>query len=267
MAKKNNSLLGDIFKGAVNLTGEVIKTTYDAATSKTAQKIYKETANLTKDAVVGAAGLTKDAVVGAVDLLNTSPKKKIIKYMENILLNMNYKKFHLIFAEHLKDQTKNVSVEEATNKVIEQMKKMKEVAVSSEKYEEQIENYEKEFKKFKSHWMAISAANLFWTLKCIGKEHPFMELDELTKSDLNEIWDTAVLNTIKDKNPDAVKYIDKYYLGWKSGDKENMRKSLNIFLKECFGSDKVHIGNEYIVMVCIKQELIIYSEDIKKLLD
>ena len=80
MAKKNNSLLGDIFKGAVNLTGEVIKITYDAATSKTAQKIYKETANLTKDAVVGTAGLTKDAVVGAVDLLNTSPKKKIIKY-------------------------------------------------------------------------------------------------------------------------------------------------------------------------------------------
>ena len=34
-----------------------------------------------------------------------------------------------------------------------------------------------------------------------------MELDKLTKSDLNEIWDTAVLNTIKDKNPDAVKYI------------------------------------------------------------
>ena len=262
MAKKDNSLLGDILKGAIDLTGEVIKTTYDAATSKTAQKIYKETANLTKDAVVGAAGLTKDAVVGAADLLNPSLKKKIIEYMENILLNMNYKKIHLMFAKQLKDHPKNLSVEEATNKVIEQMKKME-----SEKFEEQIENYKKEFKKFKSHWMAISVANLFWIVKGIGKEYPFMELDKLTKSDLNEIWDTTVLNTIKDKNPDAVKYIDKYYLGFKSGDKENMRKSLNIFLKECFGSDKVHPDNELIVMVCIKQAMVIHVEDIKKLLD
>ena len=215
MVKKDKSILGSILKGAFDITGEVIKTTYDAATSKTAQKIYKETANLTKDAVVGAAGLTKDAVVGAADLLNPSPKKKIIEYMENILLNMNYKKIHLMFAKQLKDLPENSSLEEATNKVIEQMKKMAE----SEKFEEQIENYKKEFKKFKSHWMAISTANLFGTVKGIGKEHPFMELDELTKSDLNEIWDTAVLNTIKDKNPDAVKYIDKYYLGWKSGDK------------------------------------------------
>ena len=262
MAKKDNSLLGDILKGAIDLTGEVIKTTYDAATSKTAQKIYKETANLTKDAVVGAAGLTKDAVVGAADLLNPSPKKKIIEYMENILLNMNYKKIHLMFAKQLKDLPENSSLEEATNNVIEQMKKMQ-----SEKFEEQIENYKKEFKKFKSHWMAISVANLFWIVKGIGKEYPFMELDKLTKSDLNEIWDTTVLNTIKDKNPDAVKYIDKYYLGFKSGDKENMRKSLNIFLKECFGSDKVHPDNELIVMVCIKQAIVVHIEDIKKLLD
>lgn len=262
MAKKDKSLLGSILKGAFDLTGEVIKTTYDAATSKTAQKIYKETANLTKDAVVGAAGLTKDAVVGTADLLNPSPKKKIIEYMENILLNMNYKKIHLMFAEQLKDHTKSSSLEEAGNKFIEQMKKME-----SSKFEEQIENYKKEFKKFKSHWMAISTANLFRIIKGIGKEHPFMEMDELTESDLDEIWDTTVLNTIKDKNPDAVKYIDKYYLGWKSGDKENMRKSLNIFLKECFGSDKVHPDNELIVMVCIKQAIVVHIEDIKKLLD
>jgi hypothetical protein len=142
MVKKDKSILGSILKGAFDITGEVIKTTYDAATSKTAQKIYKETANLTKDAVVGAAGLTKDAVVGAADLLNPSPKKKIIEYMENILLNMNYKKIHLMFAEQS-------SLEEAGKKFIEQMKKME-----SEKFEEQIENYKKEFKKFKSHWMA-----------------------------------------------------------------------------------------------------------------
>jgi len=263
MGKKNNSLLGSILKGAFNLTGEVIKTTYDAATSKTAQKIYKETANLTKDAVVGAAGLTKDAVVGAADLLDSSPKKKIIKYMENILLNMNYKKMHLMFAEQLKDHTKSSSLEEGTKKFIEQIKKM-----HSETFEEQVEDYKKEFKKFKSHWMAISTANLFGLVKDIGKKYPFMELDKLTKSDLNEIWDTAVLNTIKDKNPDAVKYIDKYYLGYMLGyDKESIRKSLNIFLKECFGSDRVHPNNEYMVMFCIKQAMDIHVEDIKKLLN
>ena len=141
MAKKNSSILGSIFKGVVDLTSEVIKTTYNAATSKTAQKIYKETAILTKDAVVGAAGLTKDAVVGAADFLNPSPKKKIIEYMENILLNMDYKKIHLIFAEQLKD-TKSLSLEELGNKFTEQIKK-----IESEKFEEQIEDYKKEFKK------------------------------------------------------------------------------------------------------------------------
>ena len=44
-------------------------------------------------------------------------------------------------------------------------------------------------------------------------------------------------------------------------------KDLNIFLKECFGSDKVHPDNELIVMVCIKQAMVIHEEDIKKLLD
>ena len=40
MAKKDKSLLGSILKGAFDLTGEVIKTTYDAATSKEAKKFY-----------------------------------------------------------------------------------------------------------------------------------------------------------------------------------------------------------------------------------
>ena len=265
MAKKDKSLLGSILKGAFDLTGEVIKTTYDAATSKTAQKIYKETANLTKDAVVGAAGLTKDAVVGAVDLLDPSPTKKIINYMENALLNIDYKKMHLMFEEQLKDHTKSSNLEEAGKKFIEQIKKME-----SEKFEEQIENYKKEFKKFKSHWMAIHAAWLFGLIKDIGKVEGFMEFNELSKSDLDKIWNTVVLNTIKSKNSDAVKYINKYYLSFISGslsyDKEKMRKSLNIFLKECFGSDRVHPNNEYMVLFCIKEMLKFHQERIRKLL-
>jgi len=50
-------------------------------------------------------------------------------------------------------------------------------------------------------------------------------------------------------------------------DKESIRKSLNIFLKECFGSDRVHPNNEYMVMFCIKQAMDIHVEDIKKLLN
>ena len=41
MAKKDKSLLGSILKGAVDITGEVIKTGYNVATSKEAKKIYK----------------------------------------------------------------------------------------------------------------------------------------------------------------------------------------------------------------------------------
>ena len=62
------------------------------------------------------------------------------------------------------------------------------------------------------------------------------------------------------------KYIDKYYLGFELNNKDNIRKSLNIFLKECFGSDKVHPANQLIVMLCIKQAIDIHVEDIKKLL-
>ena len=175
---------------------------------------------------------------------------------------MDYKKIHLMFVKQLEDHTKSLSLEEGTKKYIEQIKKM-----NSQKFEEQIEDYKKEFKKFKSHWMAISIASLFGLVKDIGKKHPFTELDKLTKSDLNEIWDTAVLNTIKDKNPDAVRYIDKYYLGYMLGDKESMSKFLKFFLKECFGSDRVHPNNEYVVMFCIKQAMDIHVENIKKLLN
>ena len=60
MGKKDNSLLGSIFKGAVDLTAgvlkhgydaaeEVVKAGYGAATSKTAKKIYKKTGDTALD--------------------------------------------------------------------------------------------------------------------------------------------------------------------------------------------------------------------------
>ena len=68
MAKKKDSILGSILKGAVDITGEVIKTGYDAATSKTAKKFYK-----------GTAELTKDAIKGTYDAATSESAKKIYK--------------------------------------------------------------------------------------------------------------------------------------------------------------------------------------------
>ena len=89
MAKKKGSILGSILKGTVDITGEIIKTGYEAATSKTAKKFYKGTADLTKDAIKG----TYDAVTSesakkiykktgetAVDMMRfTPPKEKLTK--------------------------------------------------------------------------------------------------------------------------------------------------------------------------------------------
>ena len=51
MAKKKDSILGSILKGAVDITGEVIKTGYNVATSKEAKKIYKETVALQRPSI------------------------------------------------------------------------------------------------------------------------------------------------------------------------------------------------------------------------
>ena len=68
MTKKDKSLLGSIFKGAVDITGEVIKTGYNVATSKEAKKFYK-----------GTAELTKDAIKGTYDAVTSDTAKKIYK--------------------------------------------------------------------------------------------------------------------------------------------------------------------------------------------
>jgi len=49
MAKKDKSILGSIIKGTVDVAGEIIKTSYDAATSESAKKIYKKTGETLSD--------------------------------------------------------------------------------------------------------------------------------------------------------------------------------------------------------------------------
>ena len=82
MAKKKGSILGRILKGTVDITGEIIKTGYEAATSKTAKKFYKGTADLTKDAIKGtydavtsesAKKIYKKAGETAVDMMRFTP--------------------------------------------------------------------------------------------------------------------------------------------------------------------------------------------------
>ena len=68
MAKKDKSILGNIIKGTVDVAGEIIKTGYDAATSKTAREFYK-----------GTAKLTKDTIKGTYDAVTSESAKKIYK--------------------------------------------------------------------------------------------------------------------------------------------------------------------------------------------
>ena len=133
MAKKDNSLLGDIFKGAVDLTAsilkhgydaaeEIVKTGYDVATSKSAKKIYKKTGD------------------AALDMMRFTPPKekldKIKKKKEGI--NSSLKYYLLEEEEHIKD-TYNSLLKNHLDA-----------------------NYnEKQYLKFKTHWRAICTQMVF----------------------------------------------------------------------------------------------------------
>ena len=151
MAKKDKSLLGSILKGAVDITGEVIKTGYNVATSKEAKKFYKGTAKLTKDAVKG----TYDAVTSetakkiykktgdtAVDMMRfTPPKEKLDKVYKNFKekkLKPGLMYFLWEEEEHIKD---------TYNSLLRDHLK---------------ENYnEKAYSKFRTHWRAICTQMVF----------------------------------------------------------------------------------------------------------
>ncbi len=164
MAKKDKSLLGSILKGAIDITGEVIKTGYDAATSKTAKKFYKGTAELTKDAIKG----TYDAVTSetakkiykktgdtAVDLMRfTPPKKKLTKIQ---LVNYLTKE-----EEHIKD---------TYNSLLRDHLK---------------ENFnEKAYSKFRTHWRAICTQMVFGAL-AKKSAADYFEMKDYLEKELNK---------------------------------------------------------------------------------
>ena len=151
MAKKDKSILGSIIKGTVDVAGEIIKTGYDAATSKTAKKFYKGTAELTKDAIKG----TYDAVTSetakkiykktgetAVDMMRfTPPKEKLDKVYKNFKekkLKPGLMYFLWEEEEHIKD-TYNSLLKNHLN----------------------TDYNEKQYSKFRTHWRAICTQMVF----------------------------------------------------------------------------------------------------------
>ena len=164
MAKKDKSLLGSILKGAVDITGEVIKTSYNVATSKEAKKFYKGTAKLTKDAVKGtydavtsetAKKIYKKTGDAAVDLMRfTPPKKKLTKIQ---LVNYLTKE-----EEHIKD---------TYNSLLRDHLK---------------ENYnEKAYSKFRTHWRAICTQMVFGGFAKKSMDE-YLEMKDYLEKELNK---------------------------------------------------------------------------------
>ena len=177
MAKKDKSLLGSILKGAVDITGEVIKTGYNVATSKEAKKFYKGTAKLTKDAVKGtydavtsetAKKIYKKTGDAAVDLMRfTPPKKKLTKIQ---LVNYLTKE-----EEHIKD---------TYNSLLRDHLK---------------ENYnEKAYSKFRTHWRAICTQMVFGAL-AKKSAADYFEMKDYLEKELNK------------KDPEIMALVNEFY--------------------------------------------------------
>ena len=140
MAKKKDSILGSILKSTVDITGEIIKTGYEAATSKTAKKIYKGTAELTKDAIKGtydavtsesAKKIYKKTGENVGDLFSFSPPKE--KLTKAKLVN-----YLTVEEEHIKD-TYNSLLKNHLN----------------------TDYNEEQYSKFRMHWRAICTQMVF----------------------------------------------------------------------------------------------------------
>ena len=140
MAKKKDSILGSILKGTVDITGEIIKTGYEAATSKTAKKFYK-----------GTAELTKDAIKGTYDVVTSESAKKI------------YKKT----GETAVDMMRFTPPKEKLNKIsllyylAEEEEHIKDTYNSLLKNHLNTDYNEKQYSKFRTHWRAICTQMVF----------------------------------------------------------------------------------------------------------
>ena len=165
MAKKNNSLLGVVFKGAVDITAgilkhsydfaeEVVKTSYDAATSKAAKKVYKKTGD------------------AALDLMRfTPPKEKLDKMKEKKGIDSS-----LVY--YLLDEEEHISV--TYNSILKQHLNT--------------DYNEKEYLKFKTHWRAICTQMVFGGL-AKSSTHDYFEVRENLEKEL-EKKDSKILDLV-----------------------------------------------------------------------
>ena len=188
MAKKDKSILGSIIKGTVDVAGEIIKTGYDAATSKTAKKFYKGTAELTKDAIKG----TYDAVTSetakkiykktgdtAVDMMRfTPPKEKLNKIYENFREKKQKPALlHLLTEEeeHIKD-TYNSLLKNHLN----------------------TDYNEKQYSKFRTHWRAICTQMVFGGF-AKKSAADYFEMKSYLEEELNK------------KDPEIMALVNEFY--------------------------------------------------------
>ena len=165
MGKKDNSLLGSIFKGAVDLTAgilkhgydaaeEVVKAGYGAATSKTAKKIYKKTGD------------------AALDLIRfTPPKEKLDKMKEKKGIDSSLVYYLLDEEEHISD-TYNSILKQHLN----------------------TDYNEKEYLKFKTHWRAICTQMVFGGL-AKSATHDYFEVRENLEKEI-EKKDPKILDLV-----------------------------------------------------------------------
>ena len=165
MGKKDNSLLGSIFKGAVDLTAgilkhgydaaeEVVKAGYGAATSKTAKKIYKKTGDT------------------ALDLMRfTPPKEKLDKMKEKKGIDSSLVYYLLDEEEHISD-TYNSILKQHLN----------------------TDYNEKEYLKFKTHWRAICTQMVFGGL-AKSSTHDYFEVRENLEKEI-EKKDSKILDLV-----------------------------------------------------------------------
>ena len=188
MAKKKGSILGSILKGTVDITGEIIKTGYEAATSKTAKKFYKGTAKLTKDAIKGtydvvtsesAKKIYKKTGNTVVDLMRfTPPKEKLNKIYENFRekkLKPGLMYFLWEEEEHIKD-TYNSLLKKHLN----------------------TDYNEKQYSKFRTHWRAICTQMVFGGF-AKKSAADYFEMKSYLEEELNK------------KDPEIMALVNEFY--------------------------------------------------------
>ena len=177
MVKKNKSVLVNILKGSIDITGKIIKTGYKGATSKTARKIYRGTAELTKNTIKGtynavtsetAKKIYKKTGAAAVGLMRfTPPKKKLTKIQ---LINFLTKE-----EEHIAD-TYNSLLKNHLN----------------------TDYNEKQYLKFRTHWRAICTQMV---LGVIAKKfaNDYIEMNSYLENELNK------------KDPEIMSLVNEFY--------------------------------------------------------